>query len=1024
MSNLRDKILSLEPSDNVDTKTALVDGVYITSQSARKQALSYIWAKYNMLPDNLTQSLGRLYNAVEEVYLPDKNEKSLFNYTHDKSSVYSRSIAEKNLTVGNNNTQAIISETLRDGYEAWYKKAYQGKNYYDILNEYSESFGENTKITYNDDTIINPQINSEYEVIDYEKEINFEYAPLTATTQFSKEEWDKINITKPKWKAYKNKENGKELYKQDLDEWKGKNRKEFRKNKKDAKRLYEENLNKQNNFIKEPKTLLTKTAKLFKENKIDSIISQPYDLKPSYRFTDTSVNKLWGRSRGRNLENKTPDVANPFCRVWTVYDQYGKSRNTLIRPFSNNMGHTKDVEQSELIQFFRSENGGEYLHDYSVLKNGFVKITPEKTNSAKYDTKRCMFSIENLAWKDVRLSDTLSNDQIGPNGGRIMWFPPYDLQFQETSQANWNETNFIGRGEPIYTYTNTKRTGTLSFTLLIDHPSIMNVFENRKDVKTDYEGDGDLLRFFAGCDIPMKLDDKFVIGENEDNTEPTDMYTVVSDEYKKLKISIYFPNNYSGHFKNVETTDDDWAEYLFLGKGVNAYEDDNDVVIGYEIDEVSGISTNVSSFYSDECDDGFTSYYYRHDKDLCQVLSENNLKDTRSFKLNNNGKNGDDEVISFGELFTKINMDKDYVVQHAKNMGILKSDNTFENNVIEKLNNLGYYNLKITGFATSQDSRNSNKLAKRRLGVVEEFLRQNLSGEVKNIITGITIETVSGKDVNSKESKEGRRVDIEIYYNLPEIEGNTWVLNQTAEERKEMILTRNTTATTFNEADYFQNLEKLDSYTYKKINEKIKYFDPAYHSINPEGFNSRLTFLQQCTRQGHTLELDDNATENIYRTAGNVAFGRPPFCVLRIGDFINTKILIRSVNIVYQNGNGMQWDMNPEGIGVQPMFAKVTLQIEIIGGQSLDAPVSRLNNAVSFNYYANTGVYDNRADRAIYDGRKIKYSSLYEPQIKTNTPSSERETNTPSSEREGHTSTRGEGRGGGFWNALRERYDL
>jgi hypothetical protein len=65
----------------------------------------------------------------------------------------------------------------------------------------------------------------------------------------------------------------------------------------------------------------------------------------------------------------------------------------------------------------------------------------------------------------------------------------------------------------------------------------------------------------------------------------------------------------------------------------------------------------------------------------------------------------------------------------------------------------------------------------------------------------------------------------------------------------------------------------------------------------------------------------------------------------------------------------MQWDMNPEGIGIQPMFAHITMQIEIIGGQSLAAPVSRLNNAVSFNYYANTGVYD---DRAILEEKPYK----------------------------------------------------
>lgn len=145
MSNLREKILSLEPNSNTSNQTALVDGVYITSQAVRRQALSFIWAKYNMLPDNLTQSLGRLYDAVEEVYLPDKNEKSLFNYTHDKASVYSRSIAEKNLTVKDGNVQRNVTETPRDAYNSWYRTSYQNRDYYNVFessknnNEYSES---------------------------------------------------------------------------------------------------------------------------------------------------------------------------------------------------------------------------------------------------------------------------------------------------------------------------------------------------------------------------------------------------------------------------------------------------------------------------------------------------------------------------------------------------------------------------------------------------------------------------------------------------------------------------------------------------------------------------------------------------------------------------------------------------------------------------------------------------------------------------------------------------------------------
>jgi len=44
------------------------------------------------------------------------------------------------------------------------------------------------------------------------------------------------------------------------------------------------------------------------------------------------------------------------------------------------------------------------------------------------------------------------------------------------------------------------------------------------------------------------------------------------------------------------------------------------------------------------------------------------------------------------------------------------------------------------------------------------------------------------------------------------------------------------------------------------------------------------------------------------------------------------------------------------------MIAKVTLQMNVLGGQSLSGPIDALQNAVSYNYYANstftnTGIY-------------------------------------------------------------------
>ena len=95
--------------------------------------------------------------------------------------------------------------------------------------------------------------------------------------------------------------------------------------------------------------------------------------------------------------------------------------------------------------------------------------------------------------------------------------------------------------------------------------------------------------------------------------------------------------------------------------------------------------------------------------------------------------------------------------------------------------------------------------------------------------------------------------------------------------------------------------------------------------------------------------------------AGNLSFGRAPFCVLRIGDFFNTKICIQSINIEYDN-NGIQWDLNPEGVGLQPMMANVNITFTFLGGSDISGPIARLQNAASFNYYANTSIYDRRSD--------------------------------------------------------------
>jgi len=161
-----------------------------------------------------------------------------------------------------------------------------------------------------------------------------------------------------------------------------------------------------------------------------------------------------------------------------------------------------------------------------------------------------------------------------------------------------------------------------------------------------------------------------------------------------------------------------------------------------------------------------------------------------------------------------------------------------------------------------------------------------------------------------------------------------------------------------NECDYFEVLKADNPFIYDSIKEKLKYFQPAFHSMTPEGLNSRLTFLQQCARPGETIPTIGPNGEKLYNDALNTSFGAPPVLVLRVGDFFNTKIIPTGINFVYDK----TWDMNPEGIGFQPMIVEVNLSFNLVGGMGLKNPIDTLQNALSFNYYANTEMYDERAE--------------------------------------------------------------
>jgi len=681
-------------------------------------------------------------------------------------------------------------------------------------------------------------------------------------------------------------------------------------------------------------SLLYKTQQLFKGGKIKTLI----DSIGGYDENGDLV------SKGNALLKK--NSLNEFTRVWTAKNQYG-NLSSLIRNFDEENTNTLEKNLKRVRPGFNA------LKTHGVLDdNGFVKIAPyfkdDFSANKNSDIKKYMFSIENLAWKDSIDSLIKGTSQEGPNNGRIMWFPPYNINISENTSVSWNDDSFIGRGEAVHTYVNTSRSGTLSFDLIVDHPSIINYMKQSDSSKIE---ENDYIRFFAGDDV---VDLEYRAEENNQTTQPTPK--VEQSEPAKSNtytFKVYFPNYYSGIDDGFSTA----MTYLYQGKDCD---ESPNILNGYEMnlnDEGEGLS----SFMGSAC---YGNYHHKVDNAYKQTKQSinSNYKDTNSYNLNAN-----EGVYDFA----------------FKDVYEFLSSGTTVKNIREIFKTIT--KIEVDGSASHQGSDSVNvTISKNRAEIVKAWLTDGVGGKG---FTNLKPENISAKsiyksgkdntnDVNNQDIKKERVViirmtdDVNTEFNAPDNYKYVTTGQTTTNVPKPdtVVKPKRTKVDMYgfsakkpadgsnsqlwnDESQFFEKVQE-NSILMSKLSEKIKFFQPAFHSTTPEGFNSRLTFLHQCTRQGPTLNFNGSAT--------NMSFGRPPICVLRVGDFYNTKIAIQNLTINYEP---LVWDLNQEGIGVQPMIAKVTMQFYFIGGSDLTGPIARLQNAVSFNFFANTGVYDDRNDR-------------------------------------------------------------
>lgn len=703
-----------------------------------------------------------------------------------------------------------------------------------------------------------------------------------------------------------------------------------------------------------------------------------------------------------NAINQVSKVFNDGTREMTkgsrVY-KYTDTESGQIRGVEYCRTFTKDIPYFSNSELQKSEGmvNENRRFSNSVLNNTYnLNIAPWRSDGSSNLTgndfsndgvKKYMFSIENLAWRTSSKKgftyDDLPACEKGPNGGRVMWFPPYDLKVSEQNSTNWTSNEFLGRPEPIFTYNNTTRNGSLSWKIIVDHPSILNAVVDKKLSGEDSQKVNDIIdSFFAGC----RTEDPYRLAELYDRFTPDDIYEII-------------------------TTTTDVTDYEYWSKEFDYPERiEKEPVVTEYTPEIEEIDYRYEFYFDNDRPDPKT-LNTTSTEDYATTLSEYIQDKGRYLTEANSGHT--EQINQFYETFIFTGDSSGSTFYNI----IETKTKKLTSKIKKALEKESTVTITMVGSASSPNSTSYNdNLSQRRIDAVKKYILsfngldkyedrlkivEKAEGEQTTVTPGgsfnnydCTVDIPNTKDkVYSVQAMACRAVIIDYIEEVPKepepvdpepqfeekiipvtVTGKTPVQTQIEEKsvRPTPDIAKKILRKLLSECDYFDMMNETTPRVYQGIKEKIKYFHPSFHSITPEGLNSRLTFLQQCLRPGDTIPVIGEDGKPTKGGVKNTAFGAPPICVLRIGDFYHTKIAIQQISINYEP---LQFDLNPEGIGVQPMIADINMSFYFIGGQGLKEPVSRLQNALSFNYYGNTEVYDDRAvpteDRSTIDRQLI-----------------------------------------------------
>ncbi len=188
--------------------------------------------------------------------------------------------------------------------------------------------------------------------------------------------------------------------------------------------------------------------------------------------TPTTPNSIIQSSEGKYYGTNNPEaILNPVKSTNT--DDAGNlvAKSTLpINPFDNDDFRTGKRGVRRIVKLIK-DSTLPFAQNFDVQNSTTYRIGTKADGSPKIQRQR--FTIANPYSPGTAQKLSLYFKNYANNQG--MFFPPYVVSFGHQSTANWNETNFLGRPEPIYTYNNSKRSGSITFFILTDYSQSVDI---------------------------------------------------------------------------------------------------------------------------------------------------------------------------------------------------------------------------------------------------------------------------------------------------------------------------------------------------------------------------------------------------------------------------------------------------------------------------------------------------------------------------------------------------------------------